>query len=125
MRSGSRPAKAYPDAGGTGAEAASDSVPIARQRRRAGAGVDGGPGAEDVATLYYVGDDGKLAALRARKGITDGQYTELMGPNVAEGMQVITAVTAGSGDASSAAVNPFQPAQDGGGGRGPGGGPRF
>jgi HlyD family secretion protein len=113
------------DAGGTGAEAASDSVPIARQRRRAGAGVDGGPGAEDVATLYYVGDDGKLAALRARKGITDGQYTELMGPNVAEGMQVITAVTAGSGDASSAAVNPFQPAQDGGGGRGPGGGPRF
>lgn len=106
-----------------------DSAAGAGARRPGGAGGRRGPGgqfdADDVATLYYVGDDGKLAATRARKGITDGQYTELIGPNVEEGMQVIAAITAGGGEASSGATNPFQPTGGGGGGRGPGGGPRF
>ena len=84
------------------------------QRRGAG-----GFSADDVATLYYLDDEGRLAVMRARKGITDGQYTEILGRNIEEGMQVIAAVTTGGSNASSTA-NPFQP-QQGGGGRGPGG----
>lgn len=101
-----------------------------RRGRRPGGGqggvAAGGRSGSDVATLYYVGDDGQVAVTRARAGITDGQYTELGGPNVEEGMRVIAAVTTGNGAASTGATNPFQPSTGGGGGRGPGGGgPRF
>ena len=79
----------------------------------------GGFNRDDIATLYYLDDEGQFAAMRVRKGITDGQYTEVLGRNIEEGLQVIAAVTTGSSTESSSS-NPFQP-QQGGGGRGRGG----
>jgi HlyD family secretion protein len=122
---------------------APDSSGAARNGRRGGVGASGRPGGagglgdfsggrgnfnpDDFAVLYTLDDQGRLSAVRARKGLTDGQYTEVLGPNVEEGMQVIAAVTTGTSAASGTAANPLQPG--GAGGRdGPGGpprGPRF
>jgi len=88
--------------------------------QRGGVGGAGGFNRDDIATLYYLDDEGQFAAMRARKGITDGQYTEILGRNIEEGLQVIAAVTTGSSNESSS-TNPFQPQQGGGGRRGPGG----
>jgi HlyD family secretion protein len=55
--------------------------------------------------LWYVASDGKLAALPVRTGSTDGQYTEVEGDALQEGMQVIAAVTSGT---TSTSVNPFE-----------------
>jgi len=79
----------------------------------------GGFNRDDIATLYYLDDAGQLASMRARKGITDGQYTEVLGRTLEEGLQVIAAITAGS-SSSGSNTNPFQPQQQGGG-RGRGG----
>jgi len=124
--------------------AAPDSSAAPRTGRRGGVGGTGRPGGgaggqgglaggrgnfnpDDFAVLYTLDDQGRLSAVRARKGLTDGQYTEIQGPNVEEGMQVIAAVTTGTSAASGTAANPLQPG--GAGGRdGPGGpprGPRF
>jgi HlyD family secretion protein len=88
---------------------------------RRGQGRPGGPGGgfnrDDIATLYYLDDAGQLTAMRARKGITDGQYTEILGRNLEEGLQAIAAITTGSSSSSSSA-NPFQPQQQQGGRRG-------
>ena len=80
------------------------------------AGGRGGQRPSDVGMLWYVGKDGKLAVARVHTGLTDGQYTEISGPNVQAGMQIIAAVTGGSATASSA-QNPFS-GQQGRGGRG-------
>lgn len=82
-----------------------------------GQGPRGGFNRDDIATLYYLDDAGQLTAMRARKGITDGQYTEVLGRNLEEGLQVIAAITTGSA-ASSSNTNPFQPQQQQGGRRG-------
>lgn len=74
---------------------------------------------DDIATLYYLDDAGQPTSMRVRKGITDGQYTEILGRNLEEGLQVIAAITAGS-SSSGSSTNPFQPQQQGGG-RGRGG----
>lgn len=93
----------------------------------AGAGGRGNFNPDDFAVLYTLDDQARLSAVRVRKGLTDGQYTEVQGPNLEEGMQIIAAVTSGTSASSSAATNPLQPG--GTGGRdGPGGpprGPRF
>ena len=72
-----------------------------------------------MATLYYM-KDGKLATTRVTTGISDGTQTEISGPEVTEGMEVIVglnqATTAGGGT-----TNPFQ--QQGPGGPGGFGGP--
>lgn len=80
------------------------------------AGGRGGQRPSDVGMLWYVGKDGKLAVARVHTGLTDGQYTEISGPNIQEGMQIIAAVTGGSAGATSA-QNPFS-GQQGRGGRG-------
>ena len=97
---------------------------------RRGGGAGGGPGGfggqrgeggfnrDDIATLYYLDDAGQLASMRARKGITDGQYTEVLGRTLEEGLQVIAAITSGS-SSSESNTNPFQQQrQSGGRGRG-------
>jgi len=90
------------------------------QGRPGGGG--GGQGAgfnrDDIATLYYLDEAGELTSMRARKGITDGQYTEILGRNLEEGLQAIAAITTGSANSTSSS-NPFQRQQQGG--RGPGG----
>ena len=63
--------------------------------------------------LWYVDDAGELAAARAHTGLTDGQYTQVTGRNVVEGMQVITGVSTSVVSASTA-TNPFQTGQSSG-----------
>lgn len=103
-------------------------------RRQAGGGGGGGPGGfgggagaprpgagtprpNDTVTLWYVDKDGKLGVARVRAGLSDGQKTEVRGPGITEGMQVIVAVTQADEPGSG---SPFQAARQTGG-RGPGG----
>jgi HlyD family secretion protein len=67
----------------------------------------------DMTMLWYLDENGELAVTRARTGITDGQRTEIRGPEIKEGMQVIIGVTQTE---SSTNTNPLQP-------QGPMGGP--
>ncbi|MFH1142954.1 MAG: efflux RND transporter periplasmic adaptor subunit [Candidatus Eisenbacteria bacterium] len=80
------------------------------QMAGAGAG-HSAAGPSDRAMLWYVNEQGKPAVAFVRSGITDGQYTEVSGPAVKEGMQVIAAV--GAAATSSTAANPFQQQQQG------------
>lgn len=91
------------------------------RQRGGGEGQRGGSGfnRDDIATLYYLDDAGLPTSMRVRKGITDGQYTQIIGRNLEEGLQVIAAITTGS-STSGSSTNPFQPQQQGGG-RGRGG----
>ncbi|HUX32573.1 MAG TPA: efflux RND transporter periplasmic adaptor subunit [Gemmatimonadaceae bacterium] len=79
-------------------------------------GARGGQRPPDMAMLWYVNAAGKLSVARVHTGLTDGQYTEVSGPDVKEGMQIIAAVTGGS-VSSGGPQNPFSGAQ----GRGRGG----
>ena len=58
--------------------------------------------------LWMLDENGDLTMVRVRPGITDGQYTEISGPRVEEGMQAIAGIV--SGAAASSTSNPFQPA---------------
>jgi HlyD family secretion protein len=55
--------------------------------------------------LWTVDDDGKPTAVFATTGLTDGQVTEVSGPGLEEGMQLVASVATGGGGAAS---NPFQ-----------------
>jgi len=66
--------------------------------------------------LYYL-KDGQLAMMPVRPGITDGQYTEVRGPFLEDGMQVISGMTQ---VAQATSTNPFQATQSGGPRRPPG-----
>ena len=81
----------------------------------AGGADDGQAGSArgSTAQLWYVDATGKPAVMRVRTGLSDGQNTEVMGPNVREGMQVIigTATTT-----TTPTTSPFQQQR-----RGPGG----
>lgn len=57
--------------------------------------------------LYYL-NEGKLAMMPVRPGITDGQFTEVRGPFLEEGMQVIAGMSRAAKPASS---SPFQATQ--------------
>lgn len=104
-------------------------VPDAGERKGAGGGFPGGmpggaPGAGGTASgraqmsmLYFVDGEGRLAMMPARPGITDGQFTEVRGPLLEEGMQVIAGMTQ---TARTASTNPFQPSQQAGPPRPPG-----
>ncbi len=92
------------------------------QRGGGGGGGRGGPGGRggaaaqrlpDVAALWYLDSSGKLAVARVHTGLTDGQETEITGPKIKEGMQIIAAVTGGS-TSGSATANPFQGNTQGG-----------
>jgi HlyD family secretion protein len=74
-------------------------------------GANGASGDRPQPTMLYYLKDGKLAMMPARPGITDGQFTEVRGPFLAEGMQVIAGMTQTAQTTSS---NPFQPAQQSG-----------
>lgn len=60
--------------------------------------------------LYYLDDKGILSAMPVRAGITDGQSTEVRGPFLKEGMQVITGMTQATKTSLS---SPFQSSQSG------------
>lgn len=96
----------------------------ARQRGVPGTGAVGRPGlnganggAPQFPTLYYLDDQGRLSVMPVRPGITDGQYTEVRGPMLEEGMQVVAGMAQSSQATSS---NPFQATQSSGPRRPPG-----
>ena len=77
---------------------------------RAGAAAHGaaaGAGRGDGNRLWMLDENGDLTMVRVRPGITDGQYTEISGQRVEEGMQAIAGIV--SGAAASSTSNPFQP----------------
>jgi len=70
------------------------------------------------AILWHLDDQGKLAILPVRVGLSDGQRTEVRGEGLEAGMQVIIGVvqTAEQGGAGAAPSSPFQAPAGGGGG---------
>jgi HlyD family secretion protein len=69
----------------------------------------GGAGASDVAVLWTLDANGKPTPVRVHTGLTDGQLTEISGPNLKAGMKIIAAVTNEHGGSGTA--NPFQQQQ--------------
>ena len=59
----------------------------------AGPNGHGASGGRPQPTMLYYVKDGKLAMMPVRPGITDGQFTEVRGPFIEEGMQVIAGMT--------------------------------
>jgi len=109
-------------AGDTGAAGAPpDSAARAAWRARAaaggqtGAGAAGGPGRRaNVASLYYLDAAGRPQVVRVHTGLTDGQFTEVAGTALREGMRIISGLNTGGTAAAAtpaAAVNPFQSQQ--------------
>jgi hypothetical protein len=82
-------------------------------RRNVG-GTSGG-----FAMLWYLDEAGKVAVMPVRTGISDGTTTQIQGPDVKEGMQVIAGLT--QTDDAAGAVNPFQAGGQNRGGFRPGG----
>jgi HlyD family secretion protein len=74
-----------------------------------GNGAANGHGPRAMSFLFYLDDKGALAMTPVHAGITDGQSTEVRGPHLEAGMQVIAGMTQAAATATSA--NPFQPAQ--------------
>ena len=72
-------------------------------RSRSSAGARGG-----VAQLWYVDANGKPAMMRVRTGLSDGQSTQIMGPDVKEGMQVIVGTNAPTSTTTPTTTSPFQ-----------------
>jgi len=105
-----------PERGAAGAAGAAGGSGGALQRE----GMRRSAGSGDRATLWILDESGKPAAVFARTGITDGQVTEITGPRVSEGMQVIATIVTSSQAAT--ATNPFQGNQQQTPRRGPPGG---
>lgn len=123
--------------GDTGRQAGRDSsqprdTAQPRRTRVAGAGGAqggaGGPGGarpggrgtgrgQNAAVLWYLDANGKPAIARVQTGLTDGQRTQVEGPEIREGMEVIVGATM---TADGGSGNPFQSGQQRGP-RGPGG----
>jgi HlyD family secretion protein len=68
--------------------------------RRSGSGSGSRP------MLWFLDENGKVTARPVKTGITDGQYTEVQGPDIAEGLQVIAALTGAA--TTTTTTNPFQ-----------------
>jgi HlyD family secretion protein len=68
---------------------------------------------ESVARLWYLDEGGALRVARVTVGLTNGQVTEISGPDIREGMQMIAAVTNGASEAATSTnnANPFQSQQ--------------
>ena len=86
---------------------------------RGAGGRDGNTRGANGAQLWYFNDTGELTVARVRTGITDGAMTEIIGRNLAEGLQIIAGVSQSA--ESSAFSNPFQNQPQQGGRRGLGG----
>jgi HlyD family secretion protein len=128
-------------AGDTTRRVATDS--LGQRNRTAGAGATGaqgdrpGPGATtaqrgagfqrppNVAQLWYLDDHGQPAVTRVRTGLTDGQFTEVSGQGVREGLAVIAGVTGGDETPASTTSNPFQGQRNASNGPRPGRGGGF
>ncbi len=63
----------------------------------------------NLPTLWYLDASGKLAIARVRAGLTDGQLTEVEGPGLEEGMQVIVGVNTQAQSGGNNALGVFGP----------------
>lgn len=73
-------------------------------------GAQGGMGGgrpRNFTRLWYFDENGELAMMPVRTGISDGQQTEIIGPNLEEGLQIISGVTQTVADEGTS-LNPFQ-----------------
>jgi HlyD family secretion protein len=88
-----------------------------------GARMSGGaaPVRMNFANLWYL-KDGALAVMQVRSGVSDGVQTEIQGPDIEEGLQVIAGLNVATPTTGTATTNPFQ---QGGNRGGPPGGMRF
>jgi HlyD family secretion protein len=112
---------------GTPGASGSGGGPATTGAARGSTAAAGGQSRRPIATsLYYLDAAGKPQVARVRTGLSDGQFTEVTGPALREGMQIIAGLnTAGSAAAATpaASANPFQQNQQrqGAGGPRPGG----
>jgi HlyD family secretion protein len=81
------------------------SAPAARQPGM-GSGA-GGRGSAGAGKLWILGSDGKPAAKEAKTGINDGNQTELVEGELAEGSEVIIGIDAAAGKAKSTPPHMF------------------
>ena len=72
------------------------------------AGGSGSGRPKDVSLLWHLDAEGNLTASPVRTGITDGYSTEIAGPKIEDGMQVIAGITQGGNKSSASSTNPFQ-----------------
>jgi HlyD family secretion protein len=77
----------------------------ARATRPSGRGQGSGAGATDRALLWSVGPGGKVNATRVKVGVSDGQFTEISGEGIEEGMSIIVGTT---GTTTATSSSPFQ-----------------
>jgi HlyD family secretion protein len=70
-----------------------------------GAGTRSRAASDSSASLWILDGRGRLRIERVRTGLTDGQFTEIRGTAIQEGMEVIAGVT---GSDEEGAKNPFQ-----------------
>lgn len=103
-------------AGGAQGQRASSARPAGEARGSGEARGTGERRPADLAILWYVDGNGRLARLPVRTGLTDGQRTEISGEGLKEGMNVIIGVTQSGASAQSS--SPFQSAPMQGGPRG-------
>ena len=112
-----------------GAEATPSPGGSPRAARTPGGGRNGGSReprdasapARSFGTLYVLGPEGRLEALRVRTGLSDGSSTEVEGARITEGLKVIAGIVTTTATPRPAA-NPLGGTQQQGGGRRPGGG---
>jgi HlyD family secretion protein len=113
-----RPTTAAPPSGSAGSGSGRSSTSPSGQRTARTPG----------STIWYVDDTKTMHPMRVTVGLSDGQRTEVSGPQVKEGTQVVVAVSqpgsATAGATGAPSTNPFQPQRPqgplGGGGRGRG-----
>jgi HlyD family secretion protein len=74
-----------------------------------GGGMNGNGQSHMPSFLFYLDKTGQLSMMPVHVGISDGQFTEVKGPFLEDGMQVITGMSQGEAPATSA--NPFQSTQ--------------
>ena len=98
-------------------EAMIDEVQQHREERdadrpaRPSAAAQGETSRDEMKVLFFLEEDGRLAAAPVRTGLSDSQWTEIQGPPVVTaGLQVIAGTT-GSSTTSDAVKNPFQSTQ--------------
>lgn len=81
------------------------------------------PDFRPTATLWHLDASGKLVAVPVHTGLSDGRKTEVQGPGVSDGMQVIVGsndTVSGAAAGTAGTTNPLQGQQQGGRPRPPG-----
>ena len=77
----------------------------------ANGGFPGSFGGANASMLWYLDDNGNVAAARVQTGISDGIQTEVIGRDLVEGMQLIVGITQSTVETRT--TNPFQQQQGG------------